>query len=102
MYKMNIKIVRLKSGEELVGSVIKETNDVVVIQNTCIVLPTSESGQIGLYKFMPYGEIEDGLELKKSDTYFIVTPKPDLSDYYESLVESSSEIVTNQEKEIIT
>ena len=103
---MNVKIVRLKSGEELIGSIIKEeTNEqgtFITIAKSCIILPSGEAGQIGLYKFMSYGKIEDGLTVNLADTYFIVEPQDDLTGHYETITKEASSIIGAEEKKIIT
>ena len=97
---MNVKIVRLKSGEELVADIIKETETGLTLSKACIVLPTGDAGQIGLYRFMPYGKVENGLDIQKGDTYFIVEPQDDLTAYYKSIVKPN-DIITGPEADLI-
>ena len=86
---MNNKIVRLKSGEELLAAIVKEGEHSITLDKPCIVLPTGENGQIGLYRFMPYAKA-DTIVIQKVDTYFIVEPQADLDSYYESIVNPST------------
>lgn len=96
---MDVKIVRLKSGEELIGSITFQNKDEIKIKQACIVLPTGENGQIGLYKFMPYSKTEE-FTLKTEDTYFVVEPQDDLESYYLSITQPKSDIIA-PENEIV-
>ena len=54
-----IKLVRLSSGEELIGDV-KETHDGITLSDAIILIPAGE-GKIGFMPFMPYTEASDGI-----------------------------------------
>ena len=48
---MEIKLIRLVSGEELVGEVTKTKNG-IVIKNACIIVPTND-GKLTAMHYMP-------------------------------------------------
>lgn len=82
----DVKIVRLISGEELMGSV-KETDGGVIIKDVCQVAtsyadPTSATARIGLAPFLPYSNIKDGVTIKENYIGFIVEPVNELLNEY--------------------
>jgi hypothetical protein len=38
---MNVKLIRVVTGEEIVAEVVSETNDTITVQNGLVVLPTN-------------------------------------------------------------
>jgi hypothetical protein len=86
-----IKIVRLISGEELIGEVTEYTsNDVqkVLIEKPALVVlqrPTTAQDQVGiaLYNWLPYTTAEkEGVVVEKNNVVFIVTPEEGLTRSY--------------------
>jgi len=79
---MNIQIVRLNSGEEILADVeVKE--DSVVVKKPSLILPTGQ-GSIGLMPWMPYVDVPDGIEIKNSFIAFTVKPHGELMNEYNS------------------
>lgn len=86
----NIKIVRLVSGEEILGELKRSTSiGAFTIHSPAIIIP-SERGQISLAPWMPYGQME-GVEIQYDKTVFVVDPQDSLRDHY---IEVTSGIVT--------
>ena len=80
----DIKIVRMPSGEEIIGIVDLNMVEqgVVSIKKAAILIPTGE-GRLGLSPYIPYAELEDDtLMLKESQVVWIVTPQKELSEQY--------------------
>jgi len=82
----DVKIVRLISGEELMGEV-TDTEDGKKLKNVCQVAtsyadPTSATARIGLAPFLPYSNIKDGVTIKDSYIGFIVDPVNELLNEY--------------------
>ena len=54
---MNIKLLRLQTGEDLIGDVITQSDTEVAIENPCMVYVrpnnTGSSASIGLTRWMP-------------------------------------------------
>ena len=92
-----VKLVRLQTGEELLGKV-ETTETGYSIKNAAIVLPAGQ-GKLGLVPFMPYCDIEDGFEVKEEHTLFVVDPIIDLINEYSSsfgsglVIPSAGEVV---------
>ena len=77
----NIKVVRLQTGEELIGSV-KEDGDMIFVDKAAIILPAGQ-GKIGLAPYMPYCDFDSTtLELQKRHVVFIVSPVEEFANQY--------------------
>ena len=67
---MNVKLIKLKSGHDLVAEVISSEQDNITIKNplNCVILPSGE------FMAMPWLEFskEDTVVLRITDTYIIV------------------------------
>ena len=74
---MNIKIVRLVSGEELIGDWNKETN---TITNPVVMIPVAKD-QLGFQPWVPYAE-EEAMILKEPHIIIVLTPDVKLQNEY--------------------
>jgi hypothetical protein len=80
------KVIRLISGEELMGSV-EETDTTYIIKDVCQIAtsyadPTSATARIGLAPFLPYTHAKDGIEIKKDMVLFTLKPVNELLNEY--------------------
>ena len=56
---MNLKLLRLRSGEDVICEVIKESAEYIFIKTTAIVMPVGGQGQqmqMGMAPWMPFSE----------------------------------------------
>ena len=74
---MNIKIIRLISGEELIGDWNRETN---TITNPVVMIPVAKD-QLGFQPWIPYSE-EEKMILKEQHIIVILTPDAKLQNEY--------------------
>jgi hypothetical protein len=74
----NMKLVRLSSGEEVIGKVKENEND-IVIENGYSLIPAGE-GKIGFMPFMAYTKAKDGIVIDRKFVVFIVEPVDELVD----------------------
>jgi hypothetical protein len=74
---MNIKVVRLVSGEELIG----EWNDEKTIINNPVVMVPVAKDQLGFSPWIPYSDDED-IQLKDQHIMTVLTPDKKLQDEY--------------------
>lgn len=88
-------LVRLSSGEEIIGEV-TETENLITIKNGYTLIPAGE-GRIGMMPFMAYTKAKDGITIDKSFVVFTVEPADDLQEQVKSM---GSSIVTPK-KDII-
>ena len=71
MSSNDIKLVRLSTGEEVVGR-IKETEDTVAITDGILLVPAGE-GKMGMIPFVPYGDGGD-VVVNRNHVMFITNP----------------------------
>lgn len=73
-----MKLIRLSSGEEVIGNVTDNGNDITIIDGYSL-LPAGE-GKIGFMPFMAYTKAKDGITIDKRFVVFIVEPATELAD----------------------
>ena len=74
---MNIKIVRIVSGEELIGDWNKETN---TINNPVVMVPLGKD-QLGFQPWIPYSE-DEAMTFKDQHIVVVLTPDTKLQNEY--------------------
>ena len=94
---MEVKVIRLVSGEEIITFISKKTDDGYQLDNPCFIVPT-ENG-VGLMELMPYTKIsENGVFIKTESIVFMTEAVPGLEDQYKKV---NSKIDLPPEKKII-
>ena len=73
-----MKLVRLSSGEEVIGKV-EEHSDSITIKDGYSLIPAGE-GKIGFMPFMAYTKAKDGILIDRKFVVFIVEPVDELVD----------------------
>jgi len=86
-------LVRLSSGEEVIGEV-TETQNLITIKDGYSLIPAGE-GKIGFMPFMAYTKAKEGITIDKQFVVFTVEPADELQDQIRSM---SSGIVTPNKK----
>jgi hypothetical protein len=84
---MPAKVLRLISGEELMGEVEEKEDNKIFIKNVCQIVTsyadtTSATARVGLAPFMPYTKSSDGITVEKSYIGFITDPVNELINEY--------------------
>ena len=74
---MNIKVIRIVSGEELIGDWNEETN---TITSPVVMVPIAKD-QLGFQPWIPYSEEED-IQLKEQHIMTVLTPDAKLQNEY--------------------
>lgn len=90
---MNVKLIRMLSGEDVVADLVGNLTDNIVIRNPIVAIP-SGNGQMG---FAPWSPILKGrgvdLEIPKSYVVYIAETQDQIVEQYEqmfSLIETPS------------
>ena len=68
-----MKLVRLSSGEEIIGNVKENRDNSVTITNGYSLIPAGE-GKIGFMPFMAYTEAAKGITISDRFVLFVVEP----------------------------
>ena len=82
---MNVKLIRMWSGEDVIADLIEEKEDSVVICNPIVAVPT-QNGQIG---FAPWSPLLKGrgeeLEVTKKYIVYVTDTQLDIIEQYEEM-----------------
>lgn len=81
---MNVKIVRLTSGEEIIAN-ITESENTITIKDGTVLIPSPE-GKLLLAKWLPYAVTDNGVTLDKKNIVFTVEPQKELVNHYTTVV----------------
>ena len=73
-----MKLVRLSSGEEVIGKV-RESENSIVIEDGYSLIPAGE-GKIGFMPFMAYTKAKEGILIDRRFVVFVVEPLEELVD----------------------
>lgn len=84
----NVKIVRLLSGEEIIGNIenLDHTSaGSIKIKNPTILIPTPE-GKLMFAKWMPYADTSNGIVLEAKNIMFVVNAQKELEEHFTTVV----------------
>ena len=73
-----MKLIRLSSGEEVIGKV-RESENSIVIEDGYSLIPAGE-GKIGFMPFMAYTKAKEGILIDRRFVVFVVDPLEELVD----------------------
>ena len=90
---MNIKLIRMWSGEDVVADLVEEKEDTIVLTNPIVAIPQGQ-GQIGFAPWSPLlkGKNEE-IELSRNYIVYIAETQTEIEEQYEqmfSLIQSPS------------
>ena len=82
---MNVKLIRMWSGEDVIADLIEEKDDSVVICNPIVAIPAG-NGQMGFAPWSPLlkGKNEE-LEVTKKYVVYIADPQEQIVDNYKDM-----------------
>jgi hypothetical protein len=82
---MNIKVLRMWSGEDVVAEVLAEDDDFLTIRNSIVAVPAGQ-GQIG---FAPWSPLLNGkdveLKIQKAYVVYVSEPNDSIQDQYKDM-----------------
>jgi len=73
-----MKLVRLSSGEEVIGKVEEHPNHITISDGYSLI-PAGE-GKIGFMPFMAYTKAKDGIDIDRKFVVFVVEPVEEIVD----------------------
>ena len=95
---MNVKLIRMWSGEDVIADLIDDKSDVIVIQNPIVAVPTGT----GTIQFAPWSPLLEGrnkdLEVTKKYIVYISETQPEIISQYEDMYS----IIKAPNKKLIT
>jgi hypothetical protein len=94
---MNVKLIRVVTGEEIVAEVVSETDDTITVQNALVVLPTNNG--VG---FAPWATViskdDPEITVSRNHLVYVAEVQEDVSSKYKEMF---GNIITPAEKKLI-
>ena len=94
---MNVKLIRMWSGEDVVADMVGDLTDHIVIRNPIVAIPSGQ-GQLGFAPWSPIlKERNIDLEVVKSYIVYISEPQEQIADQYKEMFS----LIKTPEKKLI-
>jgi len=94
---MNVKLIRVVTGEEIVAEVVSETDNTVTVQNALVILPTNNG--VG---FAPWATVvskdEPEITVSRNHLVYVAEVQEDVASKYKEMF---GNIITPAEKKLI-
>ena len=88
---MNVKLIKMWTGEDVIADLIKENGDWIIITNPIVAVPSGQQGQIGFAPWSPLLEGKDTeIEVTRRYVVYINDPQEDIVDQYNQMFGSIS------------
>ena len=82
---MNIKLIRMQSGEEVVTELIEDKGDTLVLANPLVMVP-GRDGTVGFAPWAPLlAEDVKELEIRAAFTVYLSEPNSDIVENYKNI-----------------
>ena len=81
---MNVKLIRMWSGEDVVTEVTEETDDFLTIVNPIVAVPAG-NGQLGFAPWSPLKARDTSLDVRKDYVVYVTLPQSDVVDQYKEM-----------------
>ena len=84
---MNIKLLKLKSGEDLIGEVLKENAEYITVGAPAVLMPVGGEGgavQMGLAPWVPFSSAKS-FEITRDWVVLITDPAVDIVNNYNQI-----------------
>jgi len=95
---MEVKLIRMSSGEDIVTEVIKQDENFIGVKNPIVAIPTG-GGKLGFAPWSPIVSKEiESLDINAKFVIYISDPDPDVVDQYKNMF---STIATPPSKKLI-
>ena len=83
---MNVKLIRMWSGEDVVADLVKETDDYVTIANPIVAVPSQQQGQIAFAPWSPIlKERDTTIDVSKSYVVYIADTQEGVVEQFNSM-----------------
>jgi len=95
---MNVKLIRMSSGEDVVATVVEDGDELLTIQDAIVAIPTGQ-GQMGFAPWSPIlSKEQKDIPVNKKFIVYIAEVNSDIVDQYRQMF---STIVTPEKKLIL-
>ena len=80
---MNVKVLRMNTGEEVVFTLVNETDDTIEIENTLVAMPSAQ-GQIGFGPWAPLVKNDETITIGKDFVVYVEDVQVDVLEQYKN------------------
>jgi hypothetical protein len=95
---MNVKLIRMSSGEDVVATVVEDGDELLTIQDAIVAIPTGQ-GQMGFAPWSPIlSKEQKEIPVNKKFVVYVAEVNSDIVDQYKQMF---STIVTPEKKLIL-
>ena len=95
---IDVKLIRIVTGEEIIAEVLSETDDTITVQNGLVVLPSAQG--VG---FAPWATViskdEPEITMKKAFVVYIAAVQDDVANKYNEMF--GSKVIVPESKKLI-
>ena len=92
---IDVKLIRMITGEEIIAEIVSETDDTITVQNGLVVLPSAQG--VG---FAPWATViskeEPEIEMSKNHIVYMVAVQEDVSLKYNEMFGSKLKLPENK------
>lgn len=81
---MNVKVIRMNTGEEVIVTLLNETVETLEIENPLVGMPT-QGGQIGFGPWAPLVKNGESITIDRSFVVYIEDAQVDVTEQYEKM-----------------
>ena len=81
---MNVKVLRMNTGEEVVFTLVNETDESIEIENTLVAVP-SPQGQIGFAPWAPLVKNDETITVSKEFVVYVEDVQVDVLEQYKKI-----------------
>lgn len=97
---MNIKLIKVTSGEEIVCNLVEDTDDYVVIHKGISPIPNA-NGTVGFVPWCPLEKKDsEGIKVEKKFVMYITEPADEIAQQFERML-NPTKIATPEKKKLI-
>ena len=81
---MNVKVLRMNTGEEVVFTLVNETDESIEIENTLVAVPSAQ-GQIGFAPWAPLVKNDETITISKEFVVYVEDVQVDVLEQYKKI-----------------
>ena len=81
---MDIKVLRMNTGEEVIFTLVEQTPDYVVVNNPLVAVPSAQ-GQIGFAPWSVLSKEDDGIKVEKRYVVYLIDTRDEIVENYKKI-----------------
>ena len=81
---MNVKVLRMNTGEEVVFTMVNETDNTIEIENPLVGVPSAQ-GQIGFAPWAPLVKCDETITISKEFVVYLESVQVDVLEQYKKI-----------------